>query len=60
VNYALTSSNVSTAKANTWQTTTSAPSGNIDSIVNGTQRKLKKPEKPEANSTCLAVGGNKV
>jgi len=46
VNHALTISNASTAKANTWQMTTNAPFGSIDSIANGTQRKHKKPEKP--------------
>jgi len=38
---------VSTAKANTWQMTTSVSFGNTDSIANSTQRKLKKPEKPK-------------
>jgi len=46
VNHALTTSNASTAKVNTWQMTTSAPSGNTGLIVNGTQRKHKKPGKP--------------
>jgi len=44
--YALTPSNASIAKANTWLMTTSVPSGEIDSIETGTQKRHKKPRKP--------------
>jgi len=43
---ALIPSNASTAKVNIWLTTTNAPSGEIDSIGTGTQKKHRKPRKP--------------
>jgi len=38
--------NASIAKANTWLTTTNAPSGEINSIGTGIQKKHRKPGKP--------------
>jgi len=43
---ALIPSNALTAKVNTWLMTTNAPSGEIDSIGTGTQKKHRKPRKP--------------
>jgi len=43
---ALTPSNASIAKANTWPMTTSVPSGEIDSTETGTQKRHRKPGKP--------------
>jgi len=39
-------SNASIVKANTWLTTTNAPSGEINSIGTGIQKKHRKPGKP--------------
>jgi len=44
--HVLIPSNASIAKANTWPTTTSVPSGETDSTEIGTQKKHKKPRKP--------------
>jgi len=57
---ALITSNASIAKANTWQTTTNAPSEEIDLIGTGTQKKAQEAWKTKANSICLAVGGKKL